>query len=102
MPRKVKLLMSWDVLPEQEANTLEFMAHEMAPTIQQLGMTPTEAWYTVYGEGPQILVGAVADDLAAVRHMLATDEWRALMEKLTQFSRDFQQKLVWAEGRFQL
>jgi len=40
---KVKLLMSWNIRPDQEAKTFEFMAGELAPAIQQLGITPTEA-----------------------------------------------------------
>jgi hypothetical protein len=102
MPRKVKLLMSWDIESEQETTTLEFMAHELAPAIQQLGMSPTEAWYTVYGQRPQILVGVVANDLATMRRVLSSDKWRELQEKLAGHARNYQQKMVWAEGRFQL
>jgi antibiotic biosynthesis monooxygenase (ABM) superfamily enzyme len=102
MPSKVKLLISWDIRPSQEANTLEFMANELAPAIQQLGITPTEAWYTIYGDRPQILVGAVADDLATMRDILHSPEWQELMDKLDGFADNREQKLVRASGRLQL
>ena len=102
MTDKVKLLMSWDILPDQEATTLEFMAHELAPAIQQMGITPTEAWYTVYGEQPQILVGAVADDLATMLQVLDSGPWQELMEKLSKYVQNYGQKLVKAKGRLQL
>lgn len=102
MPDKIKLLMSWDIRPSQEANTLEFMANELAPGIQELGITPTEAWYTVYGDRPQILVGAVADDLATMQSVLDGEEWQALMDKLDQYVQNREQRLVRAKGRLQL
>lgn len=102
MTDKIKLLMSWDILPDQEANTLEFMAHELAPGIQQLGIVPTEAWYTVYGRRPQILVGAVADDLSTLRQILKSDKWQELMEKLSGFVQNYEQKIIPAKGRLQL
>jgi hypothetical protein len=102
MSDKVKLLMSWDILPDQEANTLEFMAHELAPAIQQLGITPTEAWYTVYGNQPQIMVGAVANDLPSMLQVLDSEKWQELMDKLSQFVHNFTQKLVRAKGRLQI
>ena len=45
----------------------------------RLGLQPTEAWYTVYGEGPQILTGAVAEDMETMRRILAGDDWRQLV-----------------------
>ena len=101
MSGKIKLLMTWDIQPSQEAATFEFMANELAPAIQQLGITPTEAWYTVYGDQPQILVGAVADDLITMRTVLDSSEWQDLMDKLDTFVQNREQKLVRAKGRLQ-
>lgn len=102
MSEKVKLLMSWDFQPNQESATLEFMANELAPAVQQLGITPTEAWYTVYGDRPQILVGVVAEDLATMRRVLDSEDWQALVEKLSQYIQNYQQRLVLAKGSLQL
>ena len=102
MPEKVKLLISWDIQPDQESKTFEFMAHELAPTIQQLGITPTEAWYAVYGDRPQIVVGAVADDLSTMTGVLESPKWRELMDELEKYIHNFKQKLVPARGHFQL
>jgi hypothetical protein len=102
MSDKIKLLMSWDIRPSQETNTLEFMANELAPKIQELGITPTEAWYTVYGDSPQILVGAVSEDLETMRSVLEGAEWQDLMDRLDKFVTNREQKLVRAKGRLQL
>jgi hypothetical protein len=102
MEGKVKLLMSWDIPPDQEAKTLEFMANELAPAIRELGITPTEAWYTVYGDKPQILVGGVTDDLATMHEILGSQGWSDLLDRLGELVSNYEQKLVRARGRLQL
>ena len=98
----VKLLMSWDIRPGRETEYFEFVVREFAPGIMKLGIRPTEAWYTVYGNGPQILTGGVAEDLGTMNQILVTDEWKELLEKLMEYVINFQQKIVAATGRFQL
>ena len=68
----------------------------------KLGIQPTEAWYTVYGDGPQILTGAVAEDLPTMQSILDSKDWRSLQEKLFEYVTDFNFKIVRATGRFQL
>jgi hypothetical protein len=98
----VKLLMSWDIKPGQEAAYFEFIVKEWAPGVMKLGLQPTEAWYTVFGDGPQILTGGITEDFESMREILESEEWRNLQEKLYAFVTNFQQKVVPATGRFQL
>jgi hypothetical protein len=98
----VKLLMSWDIKPGQEAAYFEFIVKEWAPGVMKLGFQPTEAWYTVVGDGPQILTGGITEDFETMREILESEEWRNLQEKLFAFVTNFQQKVVRATGRFQL
>ncbi len=98
----VKLLMSWDIRPGRESEYFEFVVREYAPTLTRLGIQPTEAWYTIYGDGPQILTGAVTEDLQSMRAVLESEEWLALREKLMKYVTNYRQKVVQASGRFQL
>ena len=98
----VKLLMKWDIRAGQEQPYFEFVMQEFAPGLMRLGLQPTEAWYTVYGEGPQILTGAVAADLDTMRTILASDDWRKLRDRLLQYVSNFSHKVVEASGQFQL
>ncbi len=98
----VKLLMSWDIKSGREQPYFEFVVREFAPGLMRLGLQPTEAWYTVYGEGPQILTGAVAEDMDTMRRILAGDDWKQLRERLLEFVSNFAQKIINANGRFQL
>ena len=98
----VKLLMNWDIKSGHEQSYFEFVMQEFAPGLMRLGLQPTEAWYTVYGQGPQILTGAVTDDIETMRHILEGEEWRALRERLLEHVHNFSQKVIQASGRFQL
>jgi hypothetical protein len=98
----VKLLMTWDIIPGKEQEYFEFVVREFVPGMQGLGIQPTEAWYTTYGERPQILTGGTADDLPAMEAVLETDEWNTLKDRLLDFVTNFEWKVVQASSGFQM
>lgn len=98
----VKLLMSWDIKTGHEQSYFEFIMQEFAPGLMRLGLQPTEAWYTVYGEGRQILTGAVTSDIDSMRQILEGEDWRQLRERLQEHVHNYNQKVVPSTGRFQL
>ena len=53
-----KLIMTWDINPEHEQEYFEFVVREFLPQVQKFGFQLSDAWVTVYGERPQIMVGA--------------------------------------------
>lgn len=97
-----KLLMSWDIKPGVEQEYFEFVVREFVPGITKLGIQPTEAWYTVYGNCPQILTAGVAESAEAVRIALATEDWQALEHKLETYVDNLEKKVIKAAGGFQL
>jgi hypothetical protein len=62
----------------------------------------TEAWYTAYGKGPQILTGAVTESIETMREILASEDWRGLRGRLQEFVSGYEQKVVEDHSRFQL
>ncbi len=101
-PMMMKLLMSWDIKAGREQSYSEFAVREFVPGLMRLGLQPTEVWYTIFGEGPQILAGGVTEDLETMRRILNSEEWRQLHAKLMTYVTGYQQKVVPASGRFQL
>lgn len=89
----VKLIMSWNIKSDESAY-FEFVVQEFAPRIIKLGIRPTEAWYTVYGEGPQIITVGEAQDRETLDRALASDDWKDLLEKLNGFVTDYKQKII--------
>ncbi|NPV06716.1 MAG: hypothetical protein HPY83_01980 [Anaerolineae bacterium] len=97
-----KLLMRWNIKPGKETDYFEYVLKEFAPGINRLGLRLTESWYTVYGEGPQILTGAEADSEDEMDSALDSEAWERLAEKLQEYVTDFGYKVVPSTGRFQL
>jgi hypothetical protein len=98
----VKLLMSWDILPGQEQTYFEFAMQTFAPALIKMGWQPTEAWYTLYGDAPQILTAGVTDSAEEMRQILDSEEWDELKGRLLEYVTNFQYKVVPATGRFQI
>jgi hypothetical protein len=94
--------MSWDLKPGSESDYFEFSVREFIPGIMKLGIQPTEAWYTIFGDGPQILTGGIAEDLATMQSILASEDWQKLRDKLFEYVTNFNFKIVRATGKFQL
>lgn len=98
----IKLLMTWNIRSGLEDEYFEFLMEEFAPGLHKLGIRPTDAWYTAYGDHAQILAGGVADDLESLRRALASQKWRELKQELLTYVTDYNQKTVRATGGFQL
>ena len=98
----VKLLMTWDILPNREQEYFEFVISDFIPEIKQLGISPVDAWYTMYGDQPQIMVAARIQSQAALNVAMASKEWQRLIDNLLQFVDNFSYKVVPARTGFQL
>jgi negative regulator of replication initiation len=98
----VKLLMSWNIRPGQEQTYFEFAMQTFAPALMKMGWQPTEAWYTLYGGGPQITTAGITDNVSKMREILDSEEWQELKAQLLQYVTDFEYKVIPASGRFQV
>jgi len=98
----VKVLMTWDVIPGREQEYFEFVGRELVPGMQRLGIQPTEAWLTTYGNAPQILTGGMTQSLREMRKALSSEERVAMRERLMEFVTNFHSRIVRATGGFQL
>ena len=97
-----KLLMSWNIRPGREDKYFEFIIKEFGPGLIKLGVRPTDAWYTQYGDRPQILTGGIVQDLEGLQSTLVSDEWLRLKSKLLTYVTDYNQKVIRANASFQL
>lgn len=98
----IKLIMTWDITPEHEQEYFEFVIREYIPGIQRLGCELSDAWATVYGSGPQIMIGAVLGSAKKARQLLLSEEWANLVNRLQDFIQNYAIKLVPAKSGFQL
>lgn len=97
----VKLIMTWDITPDREQEYFEFVIREFIPGVQRLGFELSDAWATVYGGQPQIMVGAVLPSYNQAQRILNSDGWHSLKNQLLDYVQNFSQKIVEARGGFQ-
>ena len=97
----VKLIMSWDISPNHEQEYFEFVVREFMPGIQHLGLELNDAWATVYGAHPQILITAVLPSLTTAHSILGSEGWLSLNNQLRDFIQNYSLKIVEARGGFQ-
>jgi hypothetical protein len=98
----VKLLMTWDILPGREQEYFEFVVRDWLPGIQRLGLETSDAWFTMYGDQPQILAAAKAASLSAMQRALESSDWKKLTQSLLDYVEDFNYKIVQARAGFQI
>lgn len=96
-----KLILTWDIVPEKERDYFEFVIREFLPGVQKLGLELTDAWATVYGDQPQIQVGAVSDTPEDAMKVLNSEEWSALQDKLMDYVINYHHKIVNLRKGFQ-
>ena len=98
----VKLLMTWDILPGREQEYFEFVVRDWIPGIQRLGLEPSDAWFTMYGDQPQILAAAQSSSLNTLQRILNSQDWKNLTQQLLDYVEDFNYKVVSARTGFKL
>lgn len=97
----VKLIMTWDISPQSEQEYFEFVVREFIPGVQRMGLELHDAWATVFGNRPQIQVGAVIPDGSEAEVVLNSQEWNSLHNQLMDYVVNYEEKLVPSRGGFQ-
>jgi hypothetical protein len=97
-----KVIMTWDITPEHEQEYFEFVVREFIPGLQRMGLELTDAWATIYGTQPQIMVGAALPSLAELQKIIKGNDWVSLNNQLQVFVHNYQQKIVQSQGGYQL
>ena len=98
----VKLLMTWDILPGREQDYFEFVVRDFLPDVQSMGLEVSDAWFTMYGNHPQIMATAQMSDMDALQKVLESSDWDALTQRLLDYVENFEFKVVPARSGFQL
>jgi len=98
----VKLLMTWDILPGREQEYFEFVVRDFIPGMQRMGMEPSDAWFTMYGEQPQIMAALQIASINALQRILDSSEWQDMVQRLLDYVENFNFKVVQARAGFQM
>lgn len=89
-----KLLLSYNLRPENAQGYYEFILGKYIPIMQNMGLEMSEAWHTAYGDYPSRLVCFVAREESDLWTVLDGPEWETLNDQLDEFVTDFSFKIV--------
>ena len=97
----LKLLVSYNIKSNREAEYYRFVLGEFLPTLQNLGLLMTDGWHTAYGEYPiRLLVFKTQDD-TDIQKILDSSEWQEGKKTLLKMVQDYEERLVPARRTFQ-
>ncbi|MEN6555032.1 MAG: hypothetical protein ABFD21_01385 [Anaerolineaceae bacterium] len=98
----VKILLTWNIKANAEQEYYGFMVGSFLPWINHKELALTDAWVTLYGNEPQIMVGVIMPTYTAARELLKSAEWLDLRDQLLEFVENFTCKIISQKGAFQL
>ena len=97
-----RIILRWDIQPGVESEYFEFMVSEFIPGLKRLGIVEPGVWYTAYGEAEQILVSGTTETKDHMQHVLRSNDWARMKERLEELVDNFNLKTIPAKGGFQL
>ncbi|MCW1969428.1 MAG: hypothetical protein KIH69_015050 [Anaerolineae bacterium] len=90
-----KAVMSWNIKEKDNSTYFEFVVQDLLPNLMRIGLRPTQAWFTMWGNGPQIIttIESADGDLDMLRETLKGEDWFAIRERLMVHVTDFKQRI---------
>ena len=97
-----KALLTWNIRPGGEREHFQRI-RAFVNKLADLGLDLADAWYTIYGDAPQILLGVVVqkEQKLVLEEVLASQEWQDVLDELKQYITDYDERVVRAQGQFQ-
>ncbi|MCL5125910.1 MAG: hypothetical protein M1511_15705 [Deltaproteobacteria bacterium] len=89
----------WDVIPGRFDDYSAFVSKEYIPAMERLGLKLLGGFYVAVGQGPRIIVVGTVEEQDYLRRILSTEEYRIIMEGLSQFVCKYSSKLYVSSGR---
>lgn len=97
----VKVLISYDMREGREEECQRYVMQTLGPGMAQMGLRITDAWYTLWGNAPQIMGGGVLETEEEAARLIYSDEWSGLIDGLRPLVDNFRVRVIEATSRFQ-
>ena len=97
-----KLLLTWNIRPGNEKEHFQRI-RQFVSKLSTVGLELTDAWYTIYGEAPQVLLGISVQggQEEYLDSLLSSKDWEDLLGEIRPYIADYRQRVVTATGHFQ-
>lgn len=97
----LKLLLSYNIKQNREAEYYRYVLGEFLPELQSIGLIMDEGWHTAYGNYPIRLIVFRTQDGVEMTDVLISEQWSRGKEKLLKFVHDYEERVVPARNVFQ-
>jgi hypothetical protein len=97
----VKLLLTFDPIPERRDDYFQFVLGEFVPALEHLGLQMSEVWHTAYGSYPLRLAGFLAPDRETLDRIIAGQEYQDLEQQLLEYVENYSRRVVTQRRSFQ-
>lgn len=101
MDQSIKLVISYNMKPGMEEACHRYIVQELGSMLNEYGFRFTDAWYTAWGNGPQMMGGGLLDSPDVARELLLSKAWRDVIAGLDAYVDDFSVKLIQPAKSFQ-
>ena len=95
---------SWDIKSEKEKDYMDFIFNEYLPSMTRMGITVTDGWYKMAGEGPQIMAMGEGENSTSVSRTMESREFHSLELRLLDYVENYSKQMIKSDvprqGRF--
>ncbi len=95
---RLKMIMTWDIRPGREQKYSEFINDRLAPGLVEIGLPPSDVFYTAYGSVPQIMAVLEIPDAETLRRAIRSQQWADLKRDLLNLIENYEERVVDAES----
>ncbi len=96
-----KLLVTYDIQPNQTDKYYQYVVQEFVPELQNMGLYMFRVWHVAYGDYPIRQLEFISEDMESVMEVFETERWANLETELKMFTLNYERKLLHFRHGFQ-
>lgn len=102
MAHPIKLIISYNMRPGKEEACHQYIVQDVGVVLNKHGFRFTEAWYTAWGSGPQIMGCGLLESADVARELLNSEAWKKSISGLQRYVTDFSVRAIEPAASFQI
>ena len=91
----------WDIKPTKDKDYLDFIFQDYLPSMAKMGISVTDGWLKVAGEGSQIIAVGECDDAATALTAFKSREFLATEARLLKFVDNYSKHLARRDNKIE-
>ncbi len=89
-----KMILTWDIRPGREQEYSEYINNRFAPSLVEIGLPPSDVFYTAYGKAPQIMVILEVPNRTTLRSAISSKRWTEMKAQLLELIENYNERVI--------